>query len=983
MSRSAHRAPTQPVRVNRSSRRWLGLLIALTTVVMSAGVAFADDVTNDIEATTLGGVTLDRATTSTDPTASNYRASVAFNVVPTRDGTGQTRETSNAVCNIGTSGDSATALVGFTVTNATTGQPSTAVTVQTARGDGRLLFDVCSTAQIAQFSSTVAGVYNVVAGTPTTAGTTTGTWNVAASAFQLTVQAPAPTAAATSLSVTNASGAFDDASVNLTATLTSGSAGVSGKSVSFQVGSTTVGSETTNAQGIATLAYTLDKGVNAGSYSLQASWAGDAIHATSTSASGTLTVNKAAQSITFAQPANGDVGDTFTVTPTATSGLPVAVASMTPTVCTVSGADVTLVGVGTCTLAADQAGNTNWLAAAQVTHSLTASKVAQILGVVFDPEAPTFLGGGVTVTATSSSGLPVTTVVKEGPCTLSGSALSLLGAGYCVVTASQTGTARFEAASQDFSVNIAKATQTITFALPDAKTYGDAPFPLGASTSSGLPLSFGAVGDCTVAGGTVTITGAGTCDVTVSQPGNADYNAATPVTHTIQIAKANQTIEFTTPTGKAFGDPAFALTASASSGLTVSFVQVSGPCTVNGVEVAATGAGNCVVRATQEGNDNFNAAPPVEDTIEFAKASQAINFAQPSGKTYGDVPFALNATSTSSLPVSYAADGDCTVANGMVTITGAGSCDVTASQSGDDNYNAASPVTRTIEIALANQAITFAQPAAKTFRDPSFLLGAVASSGLTVTYTTTGPCTTVEDVLVITGAGTCQVTAAQGGNGNYNPATSVTRSFTIAKANQPALTISTSVAGGYADTIITLGARGGAGEGTVSYSVGASNACTVNGSTLTITKGTGTCAVTATKAGDDNYNPVKSGETSITLAAWKVGGFYSPVDLNGIYNTVKGGSTVPVKFELFAGSRELTAVADAGALSAKPVNCTSAAVDEIEVLVASTNGSGLRYDSTAGQYIYNWKTPAGAGKCYQFTMTARDGSIQTALFKMK
>jgi hypothetical protein len=116
--------------------------------------------------------------------------------------------------------------------------------------------------------------------------------------------------------------------------------------------------------------------------------------------------------------------------------------------------------------------------------------------------------------------------------------------------------------------------------------------------------------------------------------------------------------------------------------------------------------------------------------------------------------------------------------------------------------------------------------------------------------------------------------------------------------------------------------------------------------------------------------------------AWTTKGFYQPVDMNGVYNTVKGGSTVPFKFELFAGDTELTDPDNVKSLQASNASCTSGtATDDIETV--ATGGTSLRYDSTGGQFIYNWKTPTGAGKCYKVTVTAQDGSTISALFKMK
>jgi hypothetical protein len=82
------------------------------------------------------------------------------------------------------------------------------------------------------------------------------------------------------------------------------------------------------------------------------------------------------------------------------------------------------------------------------------------------------------------------------------------------------------------------ASQTITFAQPAAMRFGDGPQPLSATASSGLAVSFSVTGPCTVSGGRLTATGAGTCAVTASQPGSADVAAATDVTRSVAIAQA-------------------------------------------------------------------------------------------------------------------------------------------------------------------------------------------------------------------------------------------------------------------------------------------------------------------------------------------------------------------------------------------------------------------------------------------------------------
>src|SRR5207253_6045322 len=105
-----------------------------------------------------------------------------------------------------------------------------------------------------------------------------------------------------------------------------------------------------------------------------------------------------------------------------------------------------------------------------------------------------------------------------------------------------------------------KVNQTITFGPLANKTFGDPDFPVSATASSGLPVSFSASGQCTVTSpspGTVHITGAGSCTITASQAGNGTYNSAPDVPQSFSIAKANQTIRFGALADKTFGDPDF------------------------------------------------------------------------------------------------------------------------------------------------------------------------------------------------------------------------------------------------------------------------------------------------------------------------------------------------------------------------------------------------------------------------------------------
>lgn len=97
------------------------------------------------------------------------------------------------------------------------------------------------------------------------------------------------------------------------------------------------------------------------------------------------------------------------------------------------------------------------------------------------------------------------------------------------------------------TVTVTKADQTISFGPLPARTAGDAPFPVAASATSGLPVSFAVAGSCSVAGNIVSLTGAGSCTVTASQGGDAVYNPAPSVPQTFAIAAAGSPNPSPTP----------------------------------------------------------------------------------------------------------------------------------------------------------------------------------------------------------------------------------------------------------------------------------------------------------------------------------------------------------------------------------------------------------------------------------------------------
>ena len=163
------------------------------------------------------------------------------------------------------------------------------------------------------------------------------------------------------------------------------------------------------------------------------------------------------------------------------------------------------------------------------------------------------------------------------------------------------------------------------------------------------------------------------------------------------------------------------------------------------------------------------------------------------------------------------------------------------------------------------------------------------------------------------------------------------------------------------------------------YDISGSAGCVVSG------YGTSVGAHTVQAAATDLAGNVGSASINYTVLAWSLTGFYNPVDMGGYLNVVKGGSTVPLKFEVFAGAAELTSVTSIKGFKAVEIGCGALvwfAADEIEI--TSTGGTSLRYDSTGGQFIQNWQTPKNkVGTCWAVTMTTQDGSSLNAFFKLK
>lgn len=369
--------------------------------------------------------------------------------------------------------------------------------------------------------------------------------------------------------------------------------------------------------------------------------------------SSSLTINKTAQSITFNALTTKTFGNAaFGITATANSGLVVAFSTTTPAVCSVAGdttttggsataAVVTLLGAGTCTIATNQAGNDTYDAATQVTRSFTVNQAAQATLTLANSNAVSF-GNTLTLATSGGSGTgAVTYSLTAGAgtanCTLNTTtgAMTFGSAGTCTVRATKAADTNYtviQSATQTITVSRAAQSTSITSTAPSS------PLPSGtyvvtATATSGLAptlaLMSGAGTVCSISGSTsgstITFLASGTCTVLATQGGNGNYlAAAVEAQQVIIVGSLNQTITFAQPSNMNFGAPNRVLSASASSGLAVSFTSLTtSVCTVSGSVLSAVSAGQCEVKASQAGNSRYEAASEV--TRAFMIVAQRAN----------------------------------------------------------------------------------------------------------------------------------------------------------------------------------------------------------------------------------------------------------------------------------------------------------------------------------------------------------------------
>ncbi|MEI6576037.1 MAG: Ig-like domain-containing protein [Bacteroidota bacterium] len=315
-------------------------------------------------------------------------------------------------------------------------------------------------------------------------------------------------------------------------------------------------------------------------------------------------------------------GLTSTLTASATSTLDVSF-SVISGPATVSEKTLTMTGAGTIVIQASQEGNTSNNPAPNVVRNLIVNKATPAI-TNFGDLTKTYGDAAFSLNPSSAStGAYSYTSSNTDVATITGDLVNIAGFGTTTLTVNQAADANYIGATATCMLTVSKADQTISITtIPDVLLldFVGNPIQPAATTSSGLPVTFevqtGSVATLSAPDLLVTTLQTGSVTVKASQPGNTNFNPAPLASKLFNVDKANQTITFDALPVKNLGDPAFDLTASSTSLLTVSYLSSNtAVATISGNTVTITGEGTSDIIASQAGNDYYNAASTVTQTL--------------------------------------------------------------------------------------------------------------------------------------------------------------------------------------------------------------------------------------------------------------------------------------------------------------------------------------------------------------------------------
>ena len=421
------------------------------------------------------------------------------------------------------------------------------------------------------------------------------------------------------------------------------------------------------------------------------------------------------------------------------------------------------------------------------------------------------------------------------------------------------------------SGTVAKANQTITFNSLPTKTFGDTNFNLSATGGgSGNTVTFVSSNTAvaTISGNTVTIVGAGNTNITASQAGNGNYNAASDVMQQLTVNKANQNITFTSLANKTYGDANFNLSATGGgSGNTVTFMSSNtAVATISGNTVTIVGAGNTNITASQAGNGHYNAASDVMQGLTIDKAALQAT-AEDKARTVGAANPTFTITYSGFVNGDDASDLDTAPMASTTANTGSlvGTYDINVSGGMDNNY----------DFTYVKGTLTIANSVLNVVADDKSRAFGEDNPTLTFTYSgfeagdnasmldtePTISTTAMKDSPV----GTYDIVVSGGTDSKY--AFSYTKgTLTVNKADQTiTFDLGTDATKTFGDAAFDLTGSTSSGLD-LTYASSNTAVATIAGNTVTLIA-VGTTDITASQPGDNNYNPAADVTQTLTVEA--------------------------------------------------------------------------------------------------------------------
>ena len=370
-----------------------------------------------------------------------------------------------------------------------------------------------------------------------------------------------------------------------------------------------------------------------GTYDVYATYSGDAEYAQSVGAHADVIIRSNQTALSMSSGSTVPYLSTLTLDVTGGSGAgAVTYAATQNSACAVSGNVLTPGPVGSmCQITATKAADGFYFSASTTPQTITVTKIDQTTALTFTNANTMTFGQELSLLATGGSGdgaisYAVTSAGLTG-CTISGTTLSVTGAGTCSLSASRAMSTNFNATAvgsrATLSITVSKAAQVLSFtsAVPTTPIAGGS-YSVTAESDSGLTPSFSIVsGNCSISGSTVSFSATGDCVVRARQMGNTQYLAASDITQTIAVGRRNQTLTFSSTTEaiaqKTYGDTAFIVEASSTESTAVLVYSV-GPnttnsaCDVSGSGVVTVGhVGTCEVLVNAVGTTAFAAASQI------------------------------------------------------------------------------------------------------------------------------------------------------------------------------------------------------------------------------------------------------------------------------------------------------------------------------------------------------------------------------------